>query len=63
MRIESAVTSISWIPSEAVQGMPKVPFTMGVAHYDDAPPDRRGRPSGVVQRWPGSIRAIAGLPA
>ena len=40
MRIESAVTSISWIPSEAVQGMPKVPFTMGVAHYDDAPPDR-----------------------
>jgi hypothetical protein len=40
MRIESAVTSISWIPSEAVEGLPKVPFTMGVAHYDDAPPDR-----------------------
>jgi hypothetical protein len=40
MRIESAVTSISWIPSEAVQGLPKVPFTMGVAHYDDAPPER-----------------------
>jgi hypothetical protein len=40
MRIESAVTSISWIPSEAVEGLPKVPFTMGVAHYDQAPPDR-----------------------
>ena len=40
MRIESAVTSISWIPSEAVEGLPKVPFTMGVAHYDEAPPDR-----------------------
>lgn len=40
MRVESKVTSISWIPSEAVEGLPKVPFTIGVAHYDDAPPDR-----------------------
>ena len=39
MRIESAVTSISWIPSEAVQGVTKVPFEMGLAHYDDPPPD------------------------
>jgi hypothetical protein len=39
MRIESSVTAISWIPSEAVEGLPKIPFTMGVAHYDDAPPD------------------------
>ena len=39
MRIESAVTSISWIPSEAVEGMTRVPFEMGVAHYDEAPPD------------------------
>jgi hypothetical protein len=40
MRIESSVTSISWIPSEAVEGLPKLPFTMGVAHYDEPPPDR-----------------------
>jgi cyclic nucleotide-binding protein len=40
LRIESSVTSISWIPSEAVEGLPKLPFTMGVAHYDDPPPDR-----------------------
>ena len=40
MRIESSVTAISWIPSEAVEGLPKVPFTMGVAHYDDPPPDQ-----------------------
>ena len=40
MRIESSVTSISWIPSEAVEGLPKLPFTMGVVHYDDPPPDR-----------------------
>lgn len=40
MRIESSVTAISWIPSEAVEGLAKMPFTFGVAHYDDAPPDR-----------------------
>ena len=40
MRIESSVTSISWIPSEAVEGLPKLPFTVGVAHYDAPPPDR-----------------------
>jgi len=40
MRIESSVTAISWIPSEAVEGLPKIPFTMGVAHYDDPPPDQ-----------------------
>ena len=39
MRIESSVTSISWIPSEAVEGVTKIPFEMGVAHYDDPPPD------------------------
>jgi hypothetical protein len=39
VRIESSVTAISWIPSEAVEGLPKLPFTMGVAHYDDPPPD------------------------
>jgi hypothetical protein len=39
MRIESSVTTISWIPSEAVAGMTKMPFEMGVAHYDDPPPE------------------------
>ena len=38
MRIEKSVTSITWIPSEAISGMPKVPFEMGVAHYDEPPP-------------------------
>src|SRR4051812_8732940 len=40
MRIESAVTAISWIPSEAIEGMPKIPFEMGIGHYDEPPPDR-----------------------
>ena len=39
MRFESSVTAISWIPSEAVEGLPKIPFSMGVAHYDEPPPD------------------------
>lgn len=39
MRIDSVVTSISWIPSEAVAGMMKMPFESGVAHYDQPPPD------------------------
>jgi cyclic nucleotide-binding protein len=42
MRIESAVTAISWIPSEAIQGMPKIPFEVGIGHYDEPPPDRLG---------------------
>jgi Cyclic nucleotide-binding domain len=40
MRIEKSVTSITWIPSEAISGMPRLPFEMGVAHYDDPPPDK-----------------------
>jgi hypothetical protein len=39
MRIESSVTSLSWIPSEAVGGLTKMPFETGVAHYDPPPPD------------------------
>lgn len=40
MRIESSATSISWIPSEAVKGVMKLPFSVGVAHYDEPPPER-----------------------
>jgi hypothetical protein len=39
MRVESSVTSISWIPSEAIEGMPKLPFEIGIGHYDPPPPD------------------------
>ena len=40
MRIASSVTAISWIPSDAIEGMPKLPFELGVARYDEPPPDR-----------------------
>lgn len=39
MRIESAVTSVSWIPSEAIPGMMRLPFDLGPMHYDDPPGD------------------------
>ena len=39
MRAESSVTSISWIPSAAIAGTTRLPFEIGVTHYDDPPPD------------------------
>jgi hypothetical protein len=39
MRIESSVTAISWIPSDAIEGMPALPFELGVARYDAPPPE------------------------
>jgi Cyclic nucleotide-binding domain len=41
-RHESSVTAISWIPSEAIEGLSKVPFELGVTHYDQPPPDHIG---------------------
>jgi hypothetical protein len=38
MRVESSVTSLSWIPSEAVSGPMKAGFATGLAHYDPPPP-------------------------
>jgi hypothetical protein len=39
MRVESCVTSVSWIPSEAVEGVMKATFASGLSHYDAPPPD------------------------
>lgn len=40
MKVESSVTSVSWIPSEAVSGPMKLGFASGLSHYDAPPPDR-----------------------
>jgi len=42
MRTASSVTAISWIPSDAIEGMPKLPFELGVARYDAPPPEHLG---------------------
>ncbi len=34
-----SVTSLSWIPSELLTGPLRVPFDLGLTHYDDPPPD------------------------
>jgi Cyclic nucleotide-binding domain len=49
MRVEKSVTSITWIPSEAITGMPKAPFEMGMTHYDAPPPDRLDDLEGLRQ--------------
>jgi Cyclic nucleotide-binding domain len=48
MSIESSVTSVSWIPSEAVTGVTKGFFEVGVTHYDDTPPDAIGPDIGAT---------------
>ncbi|HEY5274632.1 MAG TPA: cyclic nucleotide-binding domain-containing protein [Acidimicrobiales bacterium] len=39
-RLEHSVTSLSWIPSEAVVGSTRLAFDAGFTHYDPPPPDR-----------------------
>jgi hypothetical protein len=40
MRHKSSITTLSWIPSEAVEGSQKAAFDAGLAHYDKPPPDK-----------------------
>jgi hypothetical protein len=40
MRVESSVTSISWIPSEAIESaLVALPFDVGIGRYDPPPPE------------------------
>ena len=47
-RVEGSVTSISWIPSEAVEGAFKAGFKLRVSSYDQAPPDDLGSDVGAT---------------
>lgn len=62
MRHESRVTSLSWIPSEAVTGGARLAFEAGFTHYDEPPPGELGdierlratdrfRFANVLQAW------------
>jgi Cyclic nucleotide-binding domain len=47
MRYESSVTSVSWIPSEAFDGIFQYGIDAGIGHYDDPLPDVLGD----LQEW------------
>lgn len=47
-RVETTFTSISWIPSEAIQGFMRLPMDVGLGRYDDAPPDHLDDIEGYV---------------
>jgi hypothetical protein len=40
MHIESSITAVSWIPDGSVTGLARLPFSLGVTHYDARPPAR-----------------------
>lgn len=42
MRHSSSITSVSWIPSEAIPGPMKIPFSLGIGHYDPPLPAELG---------------------
>lgn len=47
MRIEATGVTISWIPSESVEGPLKAGFDLRLSHYDAPPPDRLTGPDQV----------------
>ena len=60
-RVSGSVTSISWIPSEAVAALSlKLGFDMGVAHYDQPPPDEIGGIESLLTMVGGRIVYAAG---
>jgi hypothetical protein len=42
VRIESAVTAVTWLPVEALEGIPNVPLELAIAHFDEPPPEVLG---------------------
>jgi Cyclic nucleotide-binding domain len=42
VRIESAVTAITWLPFAALDALPNMPFGFAAAHYDEPPAERLG---------------------
>ena len=42
MRIERSITTVSWIPSDLLEGMGKMATRMKLAHHDPPPPDALG---------------------
>lgn len=43
MRIERSINTVSWIPSDLMEGMGKMATRMKLAHHDPPPPDSLGK--------------------
>jgi hypothetical protein len=50
MRIERTATSVSWIPSDSIPGLLRLPFAKGIMHYDPPPPLRLTDLEGMRRR-------------
>ncbi len=50
MRIDRTATSISWIPSNSIPGVMKLPFAARIMHYDPPPPLELTDLEGMRQR-------------
>ena len=48
MRIESRVFSLSWVPSDVVAGLARLPLAISIAHADPVPPERVANPHALV---------------
>jgi hypothetical protein len=59
MQIESSVTAVSWIPAGSVTGLARLPFSLGMTHYDRRPPTRLDQLDGVGE----SVREVNRLKA
>src|SRR3954471_24694436 len=49
MRVESRVFSVSWVPSDVVSGVARLPFAISVARADAPPPERLDDPHELVR--------------
>ena len=47
-RVESSVTSLSWIPMDAMRGVGKLAADLGIGRWDPPPPERLGRVEELV---------------
>ena len=53
-----SITSVSWIPSELITGPLRVPFDLGLTHYDEPPPDRLAPDDVASLRRAGRFRFV-----
>jgi hypothetical protein len=47
-RVESSVTSLPWIPMDAVRGVGKLAADLGISRWDPPPPERLGHLEGLL---------------